>query len=43
MIVYCDCLNVKIEVEENELSKVTPDSLNLMEEELMDEFFQKVS
>lgn len=43
MIVYCDCLNVKIEVEGNDFDKVTLDTLNLSPEELNEEFFRKVS
>lgn len=43
MIVYCDCLNVKIEIEGNDFHKVTLDILNLNNEELNDSFFQKVS
>lgn len=43
MIVYCDCLNVKIEIQGNDFDKVTLDTLNLNKEELNDEFFVKVS
>lgn len=43
MIVYCDCLNVKIKIEGNDFDKVTLGKLNLNQEELNDEFFHKVS
>lgn len=43
MILFCDCLNVKIEIEGNDFDKVTLDTLNLNQEELNDEFFHKVS
>lgn len=43
MIVYCDCLNVKIEIQGNDFDKVTLDTLNLNKEELNDDFFLKVS
>lgn len=43
MIVYCDCLNVKIEAEGNDFDKVTLDTRILSQEELNEEFFQKVS
>lgn len=43
MIVYCDCLNVKIEIQGNDFDKVTLDTLNLNKDELSDDFFLKVS